>query len=127
MVLDDAVEEKPGGERVRLGMVVIRGNSVVMLEVREEDRSIQFLLRHELQLLISLDYRHLNVLAAIATEDRLSIFPASERGIEIKTEAGVYRDHFAASVSETMKRWAIDLWDLALHYHSSPASPPFTG
>jgi len=27
------VEEKAGGERVRLGMVVIRGNSVVMLEV----------------------------------------------------------------------------------------------
>ena len=33
MVLDEAVEEKAGGERVRLGMVVIRGNSVVMLEV----------------------------------------------------------------------------------------------
>lgn len=33
MVLDDAVEEKAGGEKVRLGMVVIRGNSVVMLEV----------------------------------------------------------------------------------------------
>ena len=33
VVLDEAVEEKPGGERVRLGMVVIRGNSVVMLEV----------------------------------------------------------------------------------------------
>ena len=33
IVLDDAVEEKPGGERQRLGMVVIRGNSVVMLEV----------------------------------------------------------------------------------------------
>lgn len=35
IVLDDAVEEKPGGERQRLGMVVIRGNSVVMLEVRK--------------------------------------------------------------------------------------------
>jgi small nuclear ribonucleoprotein G len=33
-VLDDAVEEKPNGEKVRIGMVVIRGNSVVMLEVR---------------------------------------------------------------------------------------------
>ena len=33
MVLDEAVEEKAGGERVRLGMVVIRGNSVIMLEV----------------------------------------------------------------------------------------------
>jgi len=35
VVLDEAVEEKPGGERVRLGMVVIRGNSVVMLEALE--------------------------------------------------------------------------------------------
>jgi small nuclear ribonucleoprotein G len=34
IVLDDALEEKPGGEKVRIGMVVIRGNSVVMLEVR---------------------------------------------------------------------------------------------
>ena len=33
-MLDDAVEEKAGGEKVRIGMVVIRGNSVVMLEVR---------------------------------------------------------------------------------------------
>jgi small nuclear ribonucleoprotein G len=33
IVLDEAVEEKAGGEKVRLGMVVIRGNSVVMLEV----------------------------------------------------------------------------------------------
>ena len=33
-MLDEAVEEKAGGEKVRLGMVVIRGNSVVMLEVR---------------------------------------------------------------------------------------------
>ncbi|KEF58996.1 small nuclear ribonucleoprotein G [Exophiala aquamarina CBS 119918] len=35
IVLDEAVEEKPGGERERLGMVVIRGNSVVMLEALE--------------------------------------------------------------------------------------------
>lgn len=54
VVLDDAVEEKDGGEKVRLGMVVstyileyfgamqmlillqvIRGNSVVMLEALE--------------------------------------------------------------------------------------------
>jgi small nuclear ribonucleoprotein G len=34
IVLDDAIEEKAGGEKVRIGMVVIRGNSVVMLEVR---------------------------------------------------------------------------------------------
>ncbi|KAL2216277.1 hypothetical protein M432DRAFT_641967 [Thermoascus aurantiacus ATCC 26904] len=35
IVLDEAVEEKAGGEKVRLGMVVIRGNSVVMLEALE--------------------------------------------------------------------------------------------
>ncbi|EXJ68905.1 Serine/threonine-protein kinase smg1 [Exophiala bonariae] len=35
IVLDEAVEEKAGGERERLGMVVIRGNSVVMLEALE--------------------------------------------------------------------------------------------
>ncbi|KAL2002007.1 hypothetical protein VTN02DRAFT_861 [Thermoascus thermophilus] len=35
IVLDEAVEEKTGGEKVRLGMVVIRGNSVVMLEALE--------------------------------------------------------------------------------------------
>lgn len=34
IVLDDAVEEKEGGEKVRIGTIVIRGNSVVMLEVR---------------------------------------------------------------------------------------------
>lgn len=34
-MLDDAVEEKDGGEKVRIGMVVIRGNSVVMLEALE--------------------------------------------------------------------------------------------
>ena len=33
IVLDEAAEERAGGEKVRLGMVVIRGNSVVMLEV----------------------------------------------------------------------------------------------
>lgn len=35
IVLDDALEEKPNGEKQRLGMVVIRGNSVVMLEALE--------------------------------------------------------------------------------------------
>ncbi|ESZ93108.1 putative small nuclear ribonucleoprotein G [Sclerotinia borealis F-4128] len=35
IVLDDAVEEKEGGEKVKIGMVVIRGNSVVMLEALE--------------------------------------------------------------------------------------------
>ncbi|KAF2459834.1 hypothetical protein BDY21DRAFT_369769 [Lineolata rhizophorae] len=35
IVLDEAVEEKPSNEKVRLGMVVIRGNSVVMLEALE--------------------------------------------------------------------------------------------
>ncbi|KAK5075447.1 Serine/threonine-protein kinase smg1 [Lithohypha guttulata] len=35
IVLDDAVEEKASGDRQRLGMVVIRGNSVVMLEALE--------------------------------------------------------------------------------------------
>lgn len=34
VVLDEALEEKPNGEKVRIGMVVIRGNSVVMIEVR---------------------------------------------------------------------------------------------
>lgn len=33
VVLDDALEEKPGGEKVRIGMVVIRGNAVVLIEV----------------------------------------------------------------------------------------------
>ncbi|KAF8246858.1 small nuclear ribonucleoprotein SmG [Wilcoxina mikolae CBS 423.85] len=33
IVLDDAVEERDGGEKVKIGTVVIRGNSVVMLEV----------------------------------------------------------------------------------------------
>ncbi|MCJ1252753.1 Serine/threonine-protein kinase smg1 [Lignoscripta atroalba] len=36
IVLDEAVEEKAGGEKVRIGMVVIRGNSVVMLEAEIE-------------------------------------------------------------------------------------------
>jgi small nuclear ribonucleoprotein G len=39
--LDDAVEEKSSGEKVRIGMVVIRGNSVVMMEALDridEDR-----------------------------------------------------------------------------------------
>jgi hypothetical protein len=33
IVLDDALEEKAGGQRDPIGMVVIRGNAVVMLEV----------------------------------------------------------------------------------------------
>jgi hypothetical protein len=33
IVLDEALEEKAGGEKVRIGMVVIRGNAVVMIEV----------------------------------------------------------------------------------------------
>ncbi|KAF2750831.1 small nuclear ribonucleoprotein-like protein G [Sporormia fimetaria CBS 119925] len=32
LVLDEAMEEKPTGGREKIGMVVIRGNSVVMLE-----------------------------------------------------------------------------------------------
>lgn len=32
IVLDDANEEKANGERVPIGMVVIRGNAVVLLE-----------------------------------------------------------------------------------------------
>lgn len=35
IVLDEAYEERPGGDKTRLGMVVIRGNSVVMLEALE--------------------------------------------------------------------------------------------
>ncbi|KAH8701052.1 putative small nuclear ribonucleoprotein SmG [Talaromyces proteolyticus] len=35
IVLDEAIEEKPDGEKVRIGMAVIRGNSVVMLEALE--------------------------------------------------------------------------------------------
>jgi small nuclear ribonucleoprotein G len=34
LVLDEALEEKAGGDKVRIGMVVIRGNAVVMLEVQ---------------------------------------------------------------------------------------------
>jgi hypothetical protein len=34
IVLDDAVEQREGGQKVPIGTVVIRGNSVVMLEVR---------------------------------------------------------------------------------------------
>lgn len=33
VVLDDAVELKDGGEKTKLGMVVIRGNTIVMMEV----------------------------------------------------------------------------------------------
>ncbi|KAH9840492.1 Small nuclear ribonucleoprotein G [Teratosphaeria destructans] len=32
LVLDEATESKPNNEKVRLGMCVIRGNSVVMME-----------------------------------------------------------------------------------------------
>ncbi|KXT07636.1 hypothetical protein AC578_10266 [Pseudocercospora eumusae] len=32
IVLDEATESKPNNEKVRLGMCVIRGNSVVMME-----------------------------------------------------------------------------------------------
>ncbi|KAK8099889.1 hypothetical protein PG999_010263 [Apiospora kogelbergensis] len=35
IVLDNAVEEKENGNKETLGMVVIRGNSVVMLEALE--------------------------------------------------------------------------------------------
>ncbi|PNY28277.1 Small nuclear ribonucleoprotein G [Tolypocladium capitatum] len=35
IVLDDAVETKDGGSRIPIGMVVIRGNSVVMLEAMD--------------------------------------------------------------------------------------------
>ncbi|CAP86377.1 Pc20g10480 [Penicillium rubens Wisconsin 54-1255] len=35
IVLDEAFEEKEGGEKVPIGMSVIRGNSVVMLEALE--------------------------------------------------------------------------------------------
>lgn len=40
VVLDEAVEEKKNGDRSRMGMCVIRGNSVVMLEAldRIDDR-----------------------------------------------------------------------------------------
>lgn len=34
VVLDEAVEERKDGGKERLGMVVIRGNSVVLIEVR---------------------------------------------------------------------------------------------
>ncbi len=33
IVLDDTVEEKDSGEKEPIGTVVIRGNSVIMLEV----------------------------------------------------------------------------------------------
>lgn len=32
IVLDEATESKPNGEKLRLGMCVIRGNGVVMME-----------------------------------------------------------------------------------------------
>jgi small nuclear ribonucleoprotein G len=43
IVLDDAVEEKGAGQKDRIGMVVIRGNAVVMLEaldrIHTDDRA----------------------------------------------------------------------------------------
>lgn len=36
IVLDDAVEEKKSGEKESIGQVIIRGNSVVMLESLEK-------------------------------------------------------------------------------------------
>ncbi|KAF2201451.1 sm snRNP core protein Smg1 [Delitschia confertaspora ATCC 74209] len=43
IVLDDAVEERVGGEKIPIGMVVVRGNAVVMLEaldrIYHDDRS----------------------------------------------------------------------------------------
>lgn len=35
LVVDDSVEETKSGERRNIGMVVIRGNSVVLLESQE--------------------------------------------------------------------------------------------
>lgn len=51
IVLDEALEEKAGGEKVRIGMVVIRGNAVVMLEVR----SLESFKRFEQKLIV---HRH---------------------------------------------------------------------
>lgn len=36
VVLDDATEEKKSGEKESIGQVVIRGNSVVMMEALEK-------------------------------------------------------------------------------------------
>lgn len=36
IVLDDVVEEKKSGEKEKIGQIVIRGNSVVMLEALEK-------------------------------------------------------------------------------------------
>lgn len=35
LVLDEAVEEKPNGDKVQIGQSVIRGNSVVLVEALE--------------------------------------------------------------------------------------------
>lgn len=35
VVLDEATESKASGEKVRIGMCVIRGNAVVMMEALE--------------------------------------------------------------------------------------------
>uniref|UniRef100_A0A6G5ADX3 Small nuclear ribonucleoprotein G n=1 Tax=Rhipicephalus microplus TaxID=6941 RepID=A0A6G5ADX3_RHIMP len=35
LVLDEAVEETKGGEKHNIGMVVVRGNSIILLESQE--------------------------------------------------------------------------------------------
>lgn len=55
IVLDEALEEKANGDKTRIGMVVIRGNSVVMLEVCSLTRVLA----------------HLGVLTAFQALDRI--------------------------------------------------------
>jgi len=72
IVLDEAVEEKAGGEKVRLGMVVIRGNSVVMLEVSDRSSTSHTTARRtRFANALQIFYRHLRGLEATETEDRL--------------------------------------------------------
>jgi LSM domain len=76
IVLDEAVEEKAGGEKVRLGMVVIRGNSVVMLEVSCSITHIERVLTNNVLQL----RRHWRESEATGIEGRLKqprIFPAA--------------------------------------------------
>ena len=40
IVLDEAVEKKPNGDHVKVGTTVIRGNSVVLIEVRTSFKKI---------------------------------------------------------------------------------------
>ena len=40
IVLDEAVEKKPNGDHVKVGTTVIRGNSVVLMEVRTSFKKI---------------------------------------------------------------------------------------